>query len=54
MKRNRRAGTSLVELLVVIVVFLIGILAILQIFPGGLRVLATSRSNAVARQLEDA
>ena len=51
MKRNRRAGTSLIELLVVIVVFLIGILAILQIFPGGLRVLATSRSNAVARQL---
>ena len=54
MKSTRRAGTSLIELLVVIVVFLIGILAILQIFPGGFRVLTTTRNMAVARQLSRA
>lgn len=51
MNRTRRNGTTLVELLVVIVVFLIGILAILQIFPGGFKVLQNTRSMAVARQL---
>jgi hypothetical protein len=52
MKLNRRtAGTSLVEVLVVIVIFLIGILAIVQIFPGGLRVLSQSRSGAMSAQL---
>src|SRR5687768_3216470 len=54
MRGTRRAGTSLVELLVVIVVFLIGILAVLQIFPGGLRVLSNTRNMAVARQLSRA
>lgn len=49
--RNRRTGTTLVELLVVIVIFLIGILAILQVFPGGLRVLQNTRSMKVAQQL---
>jgi len=43
-----RHGTSLVELLVVMVVFLVGILAIVQIFPGGFRVLNTTRNNSVA------
>jgi hypothetical protein len=51
MYRTRKTGTSLVELLVVIVVFLIGILAVLQIFPGGFRVLSNTRNMAVARQL---
>lgn len=41
----------MVELLVVIVIFLIGILAVVQIFPGGLSVLRTTRSNSVATQL---
>lgn len=54
MRATRRAGTSLVELLVVIVVFLIGILAVLQIFPGGLRILTNTRNMAVARQLSRA
>jgi len=48
---NRRAGTSLVELLVVIVVFLIGILAVVQVFPGGFRVLSTTKNNTVAKDL---
>lgn len=54
MRATRQAGTSLVELLVVIVVFLIGILAVLQIFPGGLRILTNTRNMAVARQLSRA
>lgn len=52
--RTRRAGTSLIELLVVIVVFLVGILAMLQIFPGGLRILQNTRNMSVARQLASA
>ncbi len=52
MNRSRRtAGTSLVEILVVIVVFLIGILAIVQIFPGGFRLLGLTRSQSQATQL---
>ncbi len=45
---HRRSGTSLVEVLVVIVVFLIGIMAMMQIFPGGLRILKQSRDRNVA------
>ncbi len=52
MNRSRRtAGTSLVEILVVIVVFLIGILAIVQIFPGGFRLLGLTRSQSQATGL---
>lgn len=50
--RNRkRAGGTLIEILVVIVVFLVGILAIAQIFPVGLGVLRTTRNNTVAATL---
>lgn len=49
--KRRQAGTSLVEILVVIVIFLIGILAVIQVFPGGFRLLLTSRSNSVATAL---
>src|SRR5947209_18408121 len=45
------AGTTLVELLVVIVVLSIGILAILQIFPSGLRILAFNRNAEIATKL---
>jgi type II secretory pathway pseudopilin PulG len=51
MKRKRNAGTSLVEILVVIVVFLVGILAIVQVFPPGLNLIRTTRNNTVAAQL---
>ena len=44
----RHRGTSLIEVLVVMVVFLVGILAIVQIFPGGFRILTTSRNNTLA------
>lgn len=46
--KRRQSGTSLVEILVVIVIFLIGILAVVQIFPGGFRLLLTTRNNSVA------
>lgn len=52
MNRSRRtAGTSLVEILVVIVVFLIGILAIVQIFPGGFRLLGLTKSQSTSTYL---
>ncbi len=41
----------MIEILVVIVVFLIGILAIVQVFPGGLRLLVQSRNQGVSQQL---
>ncbi|MBS1727466.1 MAG: hypothetical protein JST51_12150 [Armatimonadetes bacterium] len=47
-KLSRIGGTTLVEVLVVIVVFLVGILAIAQIFPGGIRILNRARDNSVA------
>ncbi|MBS1721319.1 MAG: hypothetical protein JST35_12825 [Armatimonadetes bacterium] len=43
----RRRGTTLIELLVVIVIFLAGILAVVQIFPGGFKIL-TDRSDLAA------
>ena len=53
MKRraSRVAGTTLVEVLVVIVVLLIGILAVVQVFPSGLRILALNRSETIAIKL---
>jgi len=51
MRRNLLAGTSLVEVLVVIVVLLVGILAVVQIFPSGLRILALNRSATIATKL---
>lgn len=47
----RRRGSSLIEILVVIVVFTVGILAAVQIFPGGLAILRQNRSNTVANAL---
>lgn len=44
-------GTTLIELLVVIVVFMVGILAVAQIFPKGFQLLITSRNNAEATAL---
>ncbi|HRI42951.1 MAG TPA: hypothetical protein PLL78_03630 [Fimbriimonadaceae bacterium] len=52
MKRfNLRTGASLIEILVVIVIFLVGILAIAQIFPGGLNILRTTRNTTMATAL---
>ncbi|HRJ25990.1 MAG TPA: hypothetical protein PLO61_00595 [Fimbriimonadaceae bacterium] len=48
---SKRTGATLIEILVVIVIFTFGILAIAQIFPGGLGVLRTTRNNMVATNL---
>ncbi len=48
-KRNRKsAGTTLIEILVVIVVFTVGILAVVQIFPKGFQILTLNRMAAMA------
>ncbi|MBV6458018.1 MAG: hypothetical protein HONBIEJF_01140 [Fimbriimonadaceae bacterium] len=49
--RIKQGGGTLVEILVVIVVFLVGVLAIVQIFPTGLNILKTTRGNTVAQNL---
>ena len=50
-KRRRIAGTSLIEVLTVIVVFLVGILAVIQIFPNGLRIVRDTKNNLSASAL---
>jgi len=51
-RMNRRVrATTLVEMLVVIVIFLVGILMVVQIFPGGFRQLALVRKTAQAEGL---
>ncbi len=50
-RSQRRLGTTLVEVLVVIVVFLVGILAVIQIFPKGFQLLLLTRNKSVASQL---
>jgi len=47
----REAGTTLIEMLVVIVVFLVGILAIVQVFPKGFQILVWTRNESVATAL---
>lgn len=54
MRRNqtrKSLGTTLIEILVVIVVFLVGILAVIQIFPKGFQLLLLNRSKTVAQAL---
>ena len=52
-RRDHRRGSSLVEVLVVIVIFAVGILAVAQIFPRGLGILKISGNitvgNSIAR-----
>lgn len=50
-RRKKRSGTTLIELLVVIVVFLVGILAVVQIFPTGLATLRATAGNTLANSL---
>lgn len=50
-KRRTTAGTSLIEVLTVIVVFLVGILAVVQVFPPGLATLRTNRNKTLAISL---
>ncbi len=51
MPRRFERGTSLIEVLTVIVVFLVGILVLMQAFPSGLALLRTTRSNTLASSL---
>lgn len=51
MSRRIERGTSLIEVLTVIVVFLVGILALMQAFPSGLALLRATRSNTLASSL---
>ena len=46
--RRGLLGTTLIEVLVTIVVFLVGILAIAQIFPGGVKILNRTRNTSMA------
>ena len=46
-----RKGTSLVEILVVMVVLLIGIMTVIQMFPTGFRVVRTAESQTIATRL---
>lgn len=47
----RRRGTTLVEVLVVIVILTVGILAVIQIFPKGFQVLSQTRATSQAAAL---
>lgn len=49
--RRTARGTTLVEILVVIVVLLVGILAVVQIFPRGFQLLTFTRKNSMASAL---
>lgn len=49
--RTHQRAATLVEILVVIVVFLVGILGVAQIFPRGLSILRTTNNNSVALNL---
>lgn len=51
LRRRRTAATSLIEILVVIVVFTVGILAVVQIFPKGFRYLMQNRNSIMAVQV---
>jgi len=51
MRRRHLNGSSLIEVLTVIVVFLVGILAVVQIFPPGLSVLRVNRAQTQAISL---
>lgn len=44
---RRKRATSLVELLVVIVILLVGILAVVQVFPRGLQLIAVERAKTM-------
>lgn len=48
---RRSLGTTLIEILVVIVVFLVGILAVVQIFPKGFQLLLLNKNKIIAQAL---
>lgn len=50
-RNSRRTGSSLIEILVVIVIFLVGILGVIQMYPGGLAILRNTRTSTMAANL---
>ncbi|MEQ1822694.1 MAG: prepilin-type N-terminal cleavage/methylation domain-containing protein [Fimbriimonadaceae bacterium] len=52
--RSHKAGSSLVELLVVIVILLVGILAVVQIFPRGLQLIGVEKSKTMMVNMANA
>ncbi|MCH7944703.1 MAG: type II secretion system protein, partial [Armatimonadetes bacterium] len=53
MRPRGTSGSSLIEILVVIVVFLVGVLALVQIFPPGLSALRTTSASLLATSLAE-
>lgn len=51
LRTRSTAGTTLIEVLVVIVIFLIGILAIVQVMPGGFKILRDTRDASIGTAL---
>lgn len=52
--RSARRGTSLVEVMVVLVVLLIGVFAVIRVFPAGLTFLRTSGNRIIATRFAQA
>ena len=50
-KQRQIAGSSLQEVLMAIAVFAVGITAVMQVFPSGLKMLRSSKDNAHANEL---
>ncbi len=51
---NNRRGTTLVEILVVMLILLVGIMIIIQMFPVGFRVVRAAESQTIATKLAQA
>lgn len=51
---NNRKGTTLVEILVVMVILLVGIMTVIQMFPTGFRVVRAAESQTIATKLAQA
>lgn len=51
---NNRKGTTLVEILVVMLVLLVGIMTVIQLFPTGFRVVRAAESQTIASKLAQA
>lgn len=51
---RRETGSTLIEVLVVMVIFMLGMLAMMQVFPGGINILRQTRDMTKATHLGDA
>lgn len=51
---NNRKGTTLVEILVVMLILLVGIMTVIQMFPSGFRVVRAAENQTIATKLAQA